>query len=198
MDTKRPASSKGHEASKSTRRKKAKKKQMVRVPASILEEAVKNGAVRENCPGEDLCILRMTYGDKAWDVFRGWIDDLDLDADPGVHAIFAPSANIVNTTLVQQNIAMAIQNEANSIINHYAPLTQANFPNPIIPGPIVAPVMPINIHHAKIALNGIFERIQTINDPNYPNLSNLASGSYICNVLIQWANVCHTTTLFKP
>eukprot|EP00977_Amphora_coffeiformis_P011801 scaffold2897_cov178-Amphora_coffeaeformis.AAC.6 len=166
MDTKRPASSNGQEVSKKTSRKKAKKKQMTRVPDHILEEAVKHGAVRENCPGEDLCILRMTYGDKAWEVFGAWIDG--LDADPGVLAIFAPAANIANTTLVPQN------------------------------GPIVAPVMPINVHHAKIALNGIFERIERINDPNYPRLSNLTSGSYICNVLIQWANVAHTTTLFKP
>ena len=184
------------EGSSSAVAAKKTKKRAARVPDSVLKNAVKAGATREDCPVEDLCILRMPYGDAAWGVFREWIDE--LDADPGVLAIFAPSANIVNTAVTPNNeVAMAIQNEANSIINHYAPLVEANFPNPVIPAPISAPVMPINVRHAKFALNGMFERIQSINDPNYPTLSNLPSGSYICNVLIQWANVAHTTTLFK-
>ena len=192
-----PPKCKSERSSSEVAARKTKKRRAARVPASVLKSAVKAGATREDCPGEDLCILRMTYGDAAWGVFREWIDE--LDADPGVHAIFAPSANIVNTPLTPNNgLVFAILNEANSIINHYAPLVEANFPNPVIPAPIAAPVMPINLHHANIALNGMFERIQSINDPNYPTLSNLPSGSYICNVLIQWANVAHTTALFKP
>ena len=179
----------------STAANKRGMKRPARVPQLVLEAAEKAGAVRENCPGEDLCIMRMTYGDPAWNVFKEWIDQ--LDADPGVLAIFAPSAAIANTVLTPGN-GLAVLNEANSIINHYAPLLEADFPNPNIPGPLVAPIMPINVHHAKIALNGIFERIQSIQDANYPVLSNLPSGSYICNVLIQWANVAHTTALFKP
>ena len=181
-------------APRSTRSKRGRKLP-ARVPKSVLEQAVQAGAVREDCPGEDLCILRMTYQDDAWKVFEEWINQ--LDADPGVHAIFAPSAKIVNTAITPPN-GLAIQNEANSIINHYAPLTEADFPSPVIPGPIAAPIMPINIHHANIALNAVFERIQNIQDANYPILANLPSGSYICNVLIQWANVAHTTTIFKP
>lgn len=169
-----------------------------RVPNEILDAAEAAGAVRERCPGEDLCILRMTFGDDAYTIVNGWVSD--LDADPGVLAIFAPTANILGTTLLPNN-GLQILNEANSIINHYAPFTAQNFngnPNPAIAGPIGAPIMPINIHHAKIALHAIHQRIQQPNDPNYPVLSALPSGSYICNVLVQWANVAQTTALYKP
>jgi hypothetical protein len=81
-----------------------------------------------------------------------------LEADPGVMAIFAPSQNIVNTPLNPQNHGLEIQIEANSIVNHYAPLTGADFeanPSPGIPGPIAAPRMPMNVCQAKIALHAI-------------------------------------------
>ena len=177
---------------------KKKKKGMPRIPEKVLDDAEAAGAVRERCPGEDLCILRMSFEDDAYNIVNNWISQ--MDGDPGVLAIFAPSANIIGTTIVPAN-GLQIQNEASSIVNHYAPFTAANFngiPSPAIPGPIPAPQMPTNVLHAKIALHALHQRIQNPQDPNYPALSALPSGSYICNVLIQWANVAQTTALFKP
>lgn len=191
-------SKRGNSSANRRNGKKAKKLKNVRIPNKILDDAEAAGAVRERCPGEDLCILRMKFEDDAYNIVNDWVST--VDADPGVHAIFAPTANIVGTPLSPDN-GIAIQNEANSIINHYAPFNTADFhggPNPVIPGPIGAPVMPINVQHAKIVLHAVHQRIQTMNDANYPVLSNLSSGSYICNVLIQWANVAQTTALFRP
>ena len=104
--------------------------------------------LRARCPGEDLCILRMSFEDDAYSTVNNWISQLD-DGEPGVLAIFAPSANIIGTALVPAN-GLQILNEANSIVNHYAPFTAANFngiPSPAIPGTIPAPQMPINVQH---------------------------------------------------
>ena len=104
--------------------------------------------LRARCPGEDLCILRMSFEDDAYSTVNNWISQLD-DGEPGVLAIFAPSANIIGTALVPAN-GLQILNEANSIVNHYSPFTAANFngiPSPAIPGTIPAPQMPINVQH---------------------------------------------------
>ena len=126
---------------------KKKKKGMPRIPEKVLDDAEAAGAVRERCPGEDLCILRMSFEDDAYNIVNNWISQ--MDGDPGVLAIFAPSANIIGTTIVPAN-GLQIQNEASSIVNHYAPFTAANFngiPSPAIPGTIPAPQMPINVQH---------------------------------------------------
>ena len=138
------------------RANKRGKKWAARSPKLVLEATEKAGGICENCLEEDLCILQMTYRDPAWEVFKHWIDW--LDADPRVLAIFAPSAQIVNTSLVPKT-GLAVLNEANSIINHYFPLIEKDFPNPNILGPIAAPDMSINVWHVIIALNGIFETI---------------------------------------
>ena len=62
------------EGSSSAVAAKKTKKRAARVPDSVLKNSVKAGATREDCPVEDLCILRMPYGDAAWGaVFREWI-----------------------------------------------------------------------------------------------------------------------------
>lgn len=73
----------------------------------------------------------------------------------------------------------------------------AGSPNPPIPGPLPGPLRSTNVHHAKIALHALLVRIQTMKEPRYPTLSNLPSGSYVCDVSITWANTVQAVTLFK-
>lgn len=89
------------------------------------------------------------------------------------------------------------------MVRHYAPLTRESFdgrfaqPAPI-PGPLPGPVGLTAVHHAKIALSANTYRIQHMDAADYPILSGLPRGSYICTVNIIWANAAQSVTLFKP
>ena len=170
------------------------------VPMAVIEAAREAGADVDKCDGEDLYIIRVKYGDAAHKVLEDWVVRLPDNTDPQVSAIWAPSAAIVGTALEPAAVGQ-ILTEANSIINHYAPLQAANFnanPTPVIGGPIVGPQVPTNVHHAQIALTKLGGRIQNPASPLYPTLMGLPSGSYICTILINWRNVGQTIALFKP
>jgi hypothetical protein len=145
------------------------------------------------------------FGDEAWQVYEQWAET--VTDDPGVTAMFTPRAGTIGT-IICPNVALAfpIMLEANSIIHHYAPLsvdqvfTAPLLPAvlPTIPGPLNGfPAMPIYVHHAKVALSGLIQRIQ---DPpaNYPTIFGLGLGSYICHVHQQWANGVVVIAVFKP
>jgi len=105
----------------------------------------------------------------------------------------------VDPALIPNN-GIALLTEANSIINHYVPLVAANFVNNQNPpiAPVIRAPQLLRVHHANIVLHAAIRRIQNPNDANYPALTGLPSGSYICNVMVLWGNVWQTITLYKP
>jgi hypothetical protein len=172
------------------------------MPREVIEDAQRAGAAAKKLPAEELWSLECVFGDEAYRVVNNWVAGLREDADPNVTVAFAPSVNILNTALCPDlaNV-FNILREASSVVFHYAPLRRANFNGgqfPAIPGPLPGPLVNIQVHHAAIALNALLSRIQNLSDPNYPVISNLPSGSYICTVLINWSNVGQSTAVFKP
>lgn len=181
--------------------KRAKSNGKVRVPQELLEAVEAAGGSVEKVVGEDLYTVRVTHGDKAHEIFEEWVSALESETDPSAQAVWAPSASIVHTALVNHAVVAAVQIEANSIINYYAAFDAATFeaaPVPILPAPMAAPVQPMQVHHAKIALTKLQGRIQNPASDLYPTLAGLKSGSYICNVQITWSNAVETIALFKP
>lgn len=158
-------------------------------------------AVRENVEGEDLCLIRIDDGtqSRAWSLYEEWASGLG-EVDPLVLGMYSPSNVILGTALAPPAAAQpALLNEVNSIINHFAPLLMGAFAAgmPVIPGPIPAPQMPIQIHHAKVAVCGLVDCIQ--NAPvNYPAINGLGSGSYTCTLMYVWTGAAVTVAVFKP
>jgi hypothetical protein len=116
----------------------------------------------------------------AWEIYETW--GKRLDADPFVQAIFNPTAEIQNTSLCPPvDLVHPIQIEANSIIFHYALFTAVDFVGVIlsaIPAPLAAVILPVQVHHAKIALSAIMAAIQ--NPPNtYATIHALQASSYM-------------------
>jgi hypothetical protein len=139
------------------------------------------------------------FGDSVHMIMNAWVSD--LDEDPIVSVQFAPAFSILGTALCPPKaVAFDILCEASSVVCHYAPMLREDFagsPNPPIPGPLPGPLRSTNVHHAKIALHALLVRIQTMKEPRYPTLSNLPSGSYVCDVSITWANTVQAVTLCK-
>lgn len=161
-----------------------------------LKQMVNGGAKITELPGEDLVLVQCTYGDKAWDFYEDWADKLETDLH--VTAGFAPSENIMNSTLCPpEALSGGIVREANSIVRHYVPLRRHNFSNglPLIPVPLVVNVQNTPIH-VTIALSKLMQAIQNP-QKNYPNLFVLKSGSYICTVTHVWANASVEIKLYK-
>jgi hypothetical protein len=182
------------------RTKKKARTEGASMPQSVIDEARSKKADVEKVLDEDLYIIRVKNGDEAYCVLNKWIEGLPDDTDLNVSAIFAPPANIVGTALFPGGLAWPILQEANSIINHYAPFDKHTFAAadpPAIGPPLGGPVIPMQVHHAKMALTKLVGRIQNPADPNYPTIVGLGNGSYICTVYIQWANVGQTIHVYK-
>jgi hypothetical protein len=94
-------------------------------------------------------------------------------------------------------LVFPIQREANSIICHYALMRMVDFQQnnlPDIEPPLESPGMGVAVQWATVALSKIPERIQRPPE-NYPILSSLRPGSYICQI---WGNAVVVIALFKP
>jgi hypothetical protein len=171
------------------------------MPLKVIEDAKRAGATVKKLPGEELWSLECVFGDEAFGAVNNWVSGLSENTDPNVFVLFAPPQNIQFTALCPAlAIGLNIQIEAGSVAFHYAPFRRANFnggPFPAIPGPLQFPLGAIQILYPTIALHAFLSRIHNLNDPNYPVISNLRSGSYICTVFIQWSNVGQSTALFK-
>lgn len=176
------------------------KKKSTKIPTKVLNQMKENGALVDKLEGEDLySVTDVVYGDKAWKVYEDWGNN--IDGNPIVLAGFFPSKNIVGSVLCPDDaVCFQIQRDANSIIHYYAPLRRDIFQDndfTKIGPPLHAPRMGVSVHHAKIALSKIPERIRTPPD-DYPALRSLKSGSYICNIQQTWANTVVNVVLFKP
>lgn len=96
---------------------------------------------------------------------------------------------------------IGILREASAIVHHYAAMPIEDImgmTHPSIPGPFKNPSTPIPVLHAEVALHALLGRIRTMNEPEYPTLSSLRSGSYICTVWISWAGAAQEVVMFKP
>ncbi|KAI3639184.1 hypothetical protein MIR68_002714 [Amoeboaphelidium protococcarum] len=171
-----------------------------RIPLDVINEMSANGAIVNKLEGEELySVTGITFEDNAWITYEKWAGG--IDKDPRVGANFGPGPNLVNSALVPtDNLIGSIQREARSIVNHYAGLRAQDFENenhPQIGPPLPAPPIFTRIHHAKLALSSLMNRIQ--DPPNdYPVLRSLRSGSYICTIDQQWANAGVEIVVFKP
>lgn len=166
------------------------------LPQDVIDAMVAAGARKDEEVGEDLRVLRIDgVGSAAWEVYQDWACSLG-EVDPLVQAVFAPSVDIQRSASSPPvGLAFQIQTEANSIINHMAPLLVADFPPvgaPALPGPLPGPLMLVNIRHAKVAVTALLEAIA---DPgaNYPVINALHAGVYICDVQYAWTGGSHIT-----
>jgi len=168
-------------------------------PPELIAAMVDAGGQKEELDGEDLRIMRIeNVRSKAWEVYKDWACSLG-EVDPMVQAVFAPTVDIeTSASSPPAALAHRIQREANSIINHMAPLLVADFPVggiPSLPGPLQAPTMMTNVHHAKVAVTALLE---TISNPgaNYQVINGLRPGVYICHVQYGWRGAFITVCMY--
>ena len=122
--------------------------------------------------------------------------------DPVVSIAFAPSEQIKNCCLApEQAEGQKILVEVRSMLSHYAKLVEKDFDfgmPPQIPGPSAAPSLLQSFRLSGMVLNSLMARIQSPDHPDYPMLTGLRSGSYICTVCERWPDCSGGLALCKP
>lgn len=188
-----------------------------KVPLRVLKAAAQKaggGGDSEvsKAPGENLWLIKCHHGDSVYGIMDEWISHLQENADPFVNVQYTPSFHLLGTALCPPAAAVFdLMREASSVVHHCAaptlpreslagagagPLSQLP---PMIPGPLEGPVGNIVVRRANIALRAIQDRIRHMDQADdYPTLSGLPRGSYICTVHISWRNAAQAITLFKP
>ncbi|KAE8963499.1 hypothetical protein PR003_g30400 [Phytophthora rubi] len=175
------------------------------IPKKVIAAMVAAGAEMEDVEGEDLRILRIdgVHLD-AWNVYEDWASSLG-EVDPLVQAYFVPPLAIRRTSICPPNaLGVDIQDEANSVINHFAPLLMddvaagipallANLANL---APLPAPAAPTNIHNARVAVAAVLRAI-CCPGPNFPVINGLHVGHYICHVQYVWSGAVVTMPVFR-
>jgi hypothetical protein len=168
---------------------------------SVLNAAQCAGGDLSKLPGEELYVLNVTFDDAAYKVVNNWVATQDGIRDPTVTAICAPPEGTMGTALCPPMSSWGhLLIEASTIPHHYAALTANDFAqNPVVtlPGPLATPVIQDRVLHARVVLHALYARIQDPNDPNYPAISGLPVGSYICSVLAHFPNLCYTVAIYK-
>jgi hypothetical protein len=169
-------------------------------PKKLLREMAEGGARVEKVEGEPLHAVYMNQTDEAYAVYQAWVDTQD---DPLVDAACAPPAALVGTVLAPVPALYGpIQIEANSIIQHMAPLNRDAFVGPLgglvapLAGPMAAPAIHVQVHHSRMSLAALLREIQ---HPSalYPTITGLGLGSYICTLRETWANGVVSVALFR-
>jgi hypothetical protein len=172
-----------------------------RVPDRVLEAAKEAGGSVTTIPEEGLFCVRCEYGDACYHVLIEWVLTT-LNTDPCVTVTFAPPPRVLGTELCPPlEIVYPILIEASSIVHHCASLRSEDFVDdwpPALPAPLPAAVDHVRLRHAQTVLHALHARIQSVNEPTYPVLSDLPSLSYVCNVSVTWANDVVVTSIFKP
>jgi hypothetical protein len=169
-------------------------------PKKILSELSNAGANVTKCPGESLYMIdNMRFGDEAWKIFETFAES--SPNNPLISILFGPSENVRNTSIIpSDNLSSEIVYEASSIRSHYAKLDLSAFAGgvvPAIPKPAAFSMLQ-SFDTAKLTLSKLFERIQTPNQPEYPVITALPSGAYICTVAYHWRNALLLIAVFKP
>jgi hypothetical protein len=170
------------------------------IPKKVLLRLSEAGANVTKCPGEGLYVIEnIHFGDEAWKVFEAFAES--APHDPLISIIFCPSENFCNTFMIPaKSLVPAIVREANSIRSHYANLDIGAFAGggvPAIPKPSAFEGLQ-RFNTTKLTLSKLFERIQNPNHPEYPVITALPSGSFICSVFYHWTNALLIIEVFKP
>ncbi|RLN62968.1 hypothetical protein BBJ28_00025131 [Nothophytophthora sp. Chile5] len=172
------------------------------IPKKVIAAMVAAGAEMEEVEGENLRVLHIDgMHSGASNLYEGWASSLG-EVDPLVQAYFVPPLAIRRTSICPPNaLGIDIQDEANSIINHFASLLMGNFaagiPALLAPlAPLPAPAAPTNVHHAKVAVTALLRAICRPG-PNFPVINGLHVGHYICHVQYVWSGAVVTMPVFR-
>jgi hypothetical protein len=176
-----------------------------KVPNEVISAAQKAGGEKNvfKYPDEDLWHIGCTFGDVVYEIMNAWVSGLDGSSAPSpVGVFFAPSDDLdEGAAPVPPNEAMmGILREASAIVYHYAAMSGEDVVGSLhrpLPGPFKKPLSPVPVRHTKVALHALLGRIRTMNEPAYPTLFSLRSGSYICTVWISWAGAAQEVVVFK-
>ena len=172
------------------------------IPKKILSELSKAGANVSKCPGEALYLIEnIRFGDAAWKVFERFGET--APDKPTIGVTFCPTTEIkCNFPCPLDSLMPWIEIEASSIRNHYSKLNASSFAGgvvPAIPGPeITAFPVTQEFHTPTLALSKLFQRLQNPNHPEYPVLTAIPSGPYMCSVIHFWRNAGIIIYVFKP
>ena len=179
-----------------------KQRKAAGISKNALSELSINGANVTKCPGEALYMIdNIRFGDAAWKIFEKFAESV---ADkPSIFVAFGPPPSIWNTSAIPPDSQVCdIVHEAKSIRSRYAKLDISAFAGvvvPAIPGPDSSTFsITEEFCTPTLALSKLFGRIQNPDQPEYPVLSSLPSGSYICTVVHMWKNASIAIQVFKP
>ena len=151
-------------------------------------------------------IDNMRFSDAAWKIFERFAEY--APTDPALCIIFGPPRNVWNTTICPlASLIPATVVEASSIRSHYAALDVTHHVSPF---PEALCMQFRNLQHfliipmlerfstTKLTLSKLFQRIHNPDDPNYPVITSLPSGSYVCTVTYHLSTDGLFITVFKP
>lgn len=169
------------------------------IPKKTLEELHKAGAIVTKCPGENLYQIEMRFGDAAWEIFEAFAES--APDSPSVTVLYGPPEDVWNTTNAPPDSLMPeIVSEAESIKYQYCRLNVSALARGVVPSIDRSSSCQSRqwIPTPKLALSNMFKRIQVPDHPDYPVLTSLPSGSYICSILHIWKNAVILISVFKP
>ncbi|EGZ10167.1 hypothetical protein PHYSODRAFT_305427 [Phytophthora sojae] len=163
-----------------------------RIPKKVIAAMVAAGAKKEELDGEDIRILRVeSVHSEAWGVYERWAASLG-DVSPLMIAHSSPPAEIRGTRRCPpREIAIELQFDATSIINHFADGIPAG---PVEPHP--DPAAMINVRHPKVAVTALISAI-CCPGPTFPVINGLELGQYICHVQYVWRGALVTVPVFR-
>ncbi len=169
-------------------------------PKEILSKLSNAGANVSKVPGEALYVIdNMRFGDEAWKIFETYAES--APTKPLISILFGPTEAVRNTSVIPaDNLVPAIIVEASSICGHYAALNVSALAGdgvPAIPKPAAFSMIQV-FNTTDLTLSKLFERIQNPNHPEYPVITALPSGSYICTVAYDCQNAALMIAVFKP
>jgi hypothetical protein len=171
------------------------------IPVSVLLALEKAGAKLSKSSGENLYLVEnIRFNDTAWKIFEAFAET--APDKPLVVIGFSPSQIMSETlNIPPMELRSDIVEEAMSIRTHYARLNLSAVAEgavPDIPGPLQELPSLQEFPFGKLALSCLLKRIQNPNHPEYPTLSAIPSGSFVCSVGHHWRNVAIDISLLKP
>jgi hypothetical protein len=138
----------------------------MRAAAKVIAPTAAAGAEKEEVNGEDLRVVRVDGVDSnAWKVNEDWVLSLG-QVDSPVLAHVAPPHHLRYTLVCHpMKLVGRIRDEANSIVNHFAPLRMSDFAvasscsTPLASR--LAPAAPMNVQHATVAVTALLQAISS-------------------------------------
>lgn len=170
------------------------------VPDAVLSKMRDAGAVIRKDPDALLTnVSGVTFRDPAWNAYEAWANT--VDASIMVGAGFGPSPQVIEARRhAPPPLTGPILIEANSIRSHFAAL----HPDDVDSGERVEVAGPLNValsfqevHPPKLAMSPMLSTIENPSQADYPSISQLPAGFYICDVAHFWSNAVVQIAVFK-